>query len=112
MYYWNMRRRIKMSKELVIHPEHYNKDGRKECWDEMIDKFGPMAVAIFDCLSAYKYKYRAGDKDGNPEEQDMAKITNYMHHSADLIATAKHSMINSEGGNLAVKCYTTMKKEL
>lgn len=98
--------------DLVIHPEHYNKEGRKECWEEMIEKFGPMAVAIFDILSAYKYHYRAGEKDGNPEEQDLAKIENYMHHSADILASSRASSFNSEGGALAVKCYAKMKGEL
>ena len=75
--------------ELVIHPEHYNKEGRKECWEEMIEKFGPDNVAVFDCLNAFKYMYRAGDKDNNPKEQDMEKCTNYMRHAADLIASTE-----------------------
>lgn len=74
------------NKELVVHPDHYNIEGRKECWDEMIEIFGVEAVGIFDVLSAYKYHYRAGEKVYNPEEQDKAKIDNYMRHCADLIA--------------------------
>lgn len=101
-----------MSKELVNHPQHYNQEGRKECWEEMEEIFGPMAVAIFDVLSAYKYEYRAGSKDDNPEEQDKAKIDNYMHHSADLLASARTSTVESEGGKLAAKCYVEMKKVL
>lgn len=68
-------------KELVHHPSHYNKKDRKECWDEMIDIFGVGAVIIFDCLSAYKYYYRAGEKEGNPKEQDLKKIKEYMEHA-------------------------------
>jgi hypothetical protein len=71
--------------DLVNHPDHYNKEGRKECWDEMIEIFGYEAVAIFDILSAYKYYYRAGSKEGNSKEQDLAKINNYMRHSAEMI---------------------------
>lgn len=78
--------------ELVYHPKHYNQTGRKECWDEMRELFGDEAVAIFDCLSAYKYYYRAGEKADNPEEQDKAKIENYVRHSAELIALADCSM--------------------
>lgn len=96
-------------KDLVIHPDHYNKEGRKECWDEMIEKFGPTAVAIFDVLSAYKYLYRAGEKDGNPAEQDLAKIENYMHHSADVIATNDR---DTDGFAMARRVYKEMKKEL
>ena len=102
---------MELFSNLVIHPEHYNKEGRKECWEEMIDKFGPMAVAIFDVLSAYKYQYRAGEKDGNPEEQDKAKIDNYMHHSADLIALFGSNK-ETEAYSLARKVYKKMKEEL
>ena len=95
---------VKEDNKMVIHPEHYNKEGRKECWDEMIEIFGEEAVAIFDILSAYKYHYRAGDKEGNPEEQDVAKIKNYMNHSADLIIDNKLSNVAS--------MYIVMEKKL
>lgn len=95
-------------KELVKHPEHYNQDGRKECWDEMIEKFGPEATAIFDVMSAYKYQYRAGTKDGNPEEQDKAKIENYMSHAANLIAITDSKIRMTA----AKKVYKTMRGEL
>lgn len=68
----------------VTHPSHYNKDGRKECWDEMIDIFGENAVIIFDVLNAYKYYYRRGLKDGNSKEQDTQKIQNYIRHAEEL----------------------------
>jgi hypothetical protein len=79
-----------MKKELVIHPSHYNTSNRKECWNEMIELFGVEAVAIFDVLSAYKYYYRAGNKEGNPEEQDKAKIDNYMTHAGNLLTHADY----------------------
>ena len=68
------------TEELVNHPAHYNIEGRKECWEEMEDLFGPDAVVIYDCLNAYKYNYRAGSKNGNPKEQDMEKIIAYRNH--------------------------------
>jgi len=77
-------------KELVHHPSHYNKKDRKECWDEMIDIFGVGAVIIFDCLSAYKYYYRAGEKEGNPKEQDLKKIQEYMKHAEKLGDSSVH----------------------
>lgn len=82
-------------KELVHHPSHYNRTDRKECWDEMIDIFGVGAVIIFDCLSAYKYYYRAGEKEGNPKEQDLKKIQEYMEHAEKLRDThgQKHVLI-------------------
>lgn len=97
--------------DLVIHPNHYNKEGRKECWDEMIEIFGSDAVAIFDVLSAYKYHYRAGNKDGNPEEQDLKKIDNYMKHSSDIIISG---IIPTTSNNtkLAAICHMKMRKIL
>lgn len=92
---------------MVIHPDHYNVEGRKECWEEMREKFGDEAVAVFDILSAYKYLYRAGEKDGNPKEQDKAKIDNYMNHSADIIITT-----DNKNMTIARRCYRVMKKEL
>lgn len=79
-----------LDKEMVIHPAHYNTQGRKECWDEMVEMFdneikGKEATVIFDMYSAYKYYYRAGQKDGNPEEQDLAKIDNYINHAQSLL---------------------------
>lgn len=81
-----------MSKEMVIHPKHYNKQDRKECWEEMMELFldestidGLQVTIIFDVMSAYKYWYRAGDKEGNPEEQDIAKINNYIEHARTLL---------------------------
>lgn len=67
--------------EQVYHPKHYNTEGRKECWDEMLEIYGPEGVVFFDCMSAYKYDYRAGEKENNPEEQDRAKIGNYINHA-------------------------------
>jgi hypothetical protein len=78
-----------MSKELVSHPSHYNKEGRSECWDEMISLFGYGAVIHFDLLSAYKYYYRAGSKDDNPKEQDLAKINAYIEHAREMIVESE-----------------------
>lgn len=69
----------------VIHPTHYNRSERKECWDEMIELFGEDAVIIFDVLNAYKYYYRKGFKDCNSCEQDAGKMENYMNHARNLM---------------------------
>ena len=65
--------------EHVNHPSHYCAEGRKECIVEMVEKYGFMATAHFALLSAYKYLYRAGDKDGNPKEQDEKKAEFYLN---------------------------------
>lgn len=59
--------------EHVNHPSHYNVKGRKECIIEMLEKYGFVATANFALLSAYKYLYRAGEKDDNPTERDWNK---------------------------------------
>lgn len=58
--------------DAVNHPSHYNKEGRKECIVEMLEKFGPVAVYWFCVLSSYKYNYRAGDKDDLQQDLDKA----------------------------------------
>lgn len=64
---------------------HYNKEGRKECIDEMIDKFGLMNVAVFCMINAYKYEYRMGLKEGNSKELDEYKMNWYNEKAKELI---------------------------
>lgn len=63
----------------VDHPNHYNIEGRKECIDEMVEKFGLDATLNFCWLNCYKYLYRAGEKEGNSAEQDIAKAAWYLN---------------------------------
>ena len=70
--------------EKVNHPDHYQKNGRKECIVEMQDRFGSYITIIFDLTNAYKYLYRAGDKEDNPEDQDIAKAKWYYNHAMSL----------------------------
>ena len=53
---------MKMSN--VIHPGHYNIPGRKECIEEMLDKFGYGKTEAFCELNSYKYQYRHEQKNG------------------------------------------------
>lgn len=64
-------------KEMVNHPSHYNIPGKKECIVEMEEKFGKEAVYYFCVLNAFKYRYRAGEKEGNSYEQDENKAKWY-----------------------------------
>lgn len=72
--------------EMVSHPSHYNKSGRKECIVEMEEKYGAEATAVFCLTSAYKYLYRAGDKIDNPAEQDFSKAKFYFDYTNKLIS--------------------------
>ena len=58
--------------EHVNHPKHYQKGG-KECIQEMLEIYGPIAVICFCVLNWFKYDWRAGEKEGNPEDQDHSK---------------------------------------
>ena len=60
----------------VIHPGHYNITGRKECIEEMLDKFGYEKTEAFCELNSYKYKYRHKQKNG---QEDLDKATNYQN---------------------------------
>lgn len=58
----------------VIHPGHYNIPGRKECIEEMVDKFGHEKTEAFCELNSYKYQYRHELKNG---QEDLDKASNY-----------------------------------
>lgn len=70
-------------KEQVDHPSHYQKGGR-ECIDVMIEKFGVDAVIAFCECNQFKYEWRAGMKDGNSAEQDLAKAEWYKKKAEEL----------------------------
>ena len=68
----------------VNHPSHYT-DGKFECIDEMVIMFGAKAVYYFCICNAYKYQCRAGKKDGNSAEQDLAKKDWYLTKAKELM---------------------------
>ena len=74
--------------EHVNHPTHYNAPGRKECIDEMVDIWGAEQTAVWCEMTAYKYEYRAGSKEGNSAEQDLAKRQWYLNKAAELRSVA------------------------
>ena len=69
--------------EQVNHPAHYQKNG-KECIEVMEEEFGPKAVYWFCRLNSFKYCWRAGFKDGNSKEQDLAKAKWYANYADKL----------------------------
>ena len=77
------RRRIAKEGDPVNHPPHYKKDG-KECIDVMEEKYGTLAVISFCECNAFKYRWRAGSKAGNPAEQDEAKAQWYERKAEEL----------------------------
>lgn len=65
----------------VDHPKHYNRESAMECIDEMILVFGVEAVKNFCICNAWKYRYRAADKNG---AEDLAKSDWYLAKFAEL----------------------------
>ena len=70
--------------EQVNHPSHYSQEGRRECIEEMRLIFGDEAVKIWCALTAYKYRYRAGNKEGNSAEQDNKKAEWYLDYIEEM----------------------------
>lgn len=75
------KKRQKM-KEMVNHPDHYNREGAIECIDEMVMIWGRFEVSRWCAMTAYKYRYRAGLK-GSAEE-DIKKSDWYMNKAKEL----------------------------
>ena len=65
----------------VNHPQHYCREDAMECIDEMILVFGKEAVQNFCLCNAWKYRYRAADKNG---EEDLKKSDWYLNKYKEL----------------------------
>ena len=67
--------------DIISKPKHYNREGGMECIDEMILVFGKEAVKHFCLCNAWKYRYRAADKNG---EEDLKKSDWYLSKYKEL----------------------------
>ena len=67
--------------ETVDHPAHYNREDALECIDEMVLLFGKAETMTFCKLNAWKYRYRAADKNG---EEDLRKSDWYIAKYKEL----------------------------
>lgn len=68
----------------VNHPSHYNLPGKKECIEQMKEDYGETITAIFCLTNAYKYLYRAGEKEGNSASQDIEKARWYYRYLSEI----------------------------
>lgn len=66
--------------DLINNPSHYNVSGI-ECIDEMILAFGHETTKAFCVCNAWKYRYRAGHKDGSSRSDDLEKANRYMKYA-------------------------------
>ena len=79
----NLERLSNMNKEadMVNHPPHYCRENGMECIDEMELIFGKEETMTFCKLNAWKYRYRAADKNG---QQDLEKSDWYIRKYKEL----------------------------
>lgn len=68
--------------DIIKKPKHYNRENAMECIDEMILIFGKETVMNFCLLNAWKYRYRASDKNG---ETDLKKSDWYIKKYKELL---------------------------
>lgn len=68
----------------VYHPSHYNIPGKKECWDDMEDRFGREFVKIFCKANYFKYRFRSDHRNGF---EDILKAENYNNKFHELGGT-------------------------
>ena len=80
----------KLAGEKVSHPSHYNRPNSMECIDEMVEVFGKEAVMNFCLCNVWKYRYRAGDKNG---QTDIDKSDWYMKKYMELKSQSKIPVI-------------------
>ena len=69
-----------MADEKVNHPKHYA-NNKYECIEVMLDVFGKDAVLNFCQLNAFKYLWRADNKNG---EEDIRKASWYLEKYSQL----------------------------
>lgn len=67
----------------VNHPSHYQ--GQYECIELMRANFGDDAVADFCRCNAFKYRFRAGKKDGVSAEEDLKKARWYEDYLMHIV---------------------------
>ena len=72
--------------DTVSHPKHYNRENAMECIDEMLLVFGKKVVKDFCLCNAWKYRYRAADKNG---EEDLKKSDWYINKYKELCEEEK-----------------------
>ena len=67
----------------VNHPSHYE-GSHKETWQMMVDIWGDEAFISYCEINAFKYRMRAGKKEGSPTEEDIKKALWYENKAKEL----------------------------
>lgn len=84
--YIKQKKKLEKQQEIdkVNHPSHYQKGG-KECIDVMLEVHGIQTVIAFCTGNAFKYRWRAGMKEGESAEVDLKKAKWYEDYRENLI---------------------------
>ena len=77
----------------VNKPKHYNREGGMQCIDEMLLLFGAQEVLSFCKLNAWKYRYRAADKNG---EEDLRKSDWYLNKYREILERITKAQNNNQ----------------
>lgn len=72
----------------VNHPDHYQ--GKHECIEVMRAMFGDEAVKGFCRCNAYKYRFRAGQKEGEDHDTDIQKAEWYEEYLINMMNEKKN----------------------
>ena len=70
-----------LREENVYQPSHYTHATGAECIDIMIQLYGKQRVEEWAEITAFKYQWRNGSKEGNSSEQDKMKSVWYTRFS-------------------------------
>ena len=89
--------------EKISHPTHYNIKGKRECIVAIREDYGDFVAAVFCLTNAYKYLYRAGNKQGESVDDDIAKARWYFDY---------HKKLSYVFNNDVLKLYKYVEKEL
>lgn len=77
---WAMELILGTSQDAVNHPSHYNQ-GKYECFDVMVETFGKEETKNFCLLNAFKYIWRANEKNGS---EDVKKAIWYLEKMMEM----------------------------
>lgn len=113
----NIMKEFKNSKNMseiegVNHPSHYNQGGI-EAIDAMESAYGIDDVIAFCKCNAFKYQWRAGHKDDESIEKDLAKAQWYQNKMLELLKK-KAPQENKQvtwGNEFATYAYVICKKD-
>ena len=79
----------------IDHPSYYQ--GPNECIEVMRALFGDEAVMGFCRCNSFKYRFRAGKKEGASAEEDLAKAQFYEDYLIGLNSRDDETLIEVEG---------------